>query len=405
LAATEITVKQLPSFFTTLSVEIMRDHEKRFAAAIRSVKDASSAVSGSGARLATGVKNAWGTLDKMASQYGLRLAEIVQQAAGELAEKEVKANFHETEQFQQQAVESLNHIITTIKRYVPKLHRSLKPEMSALNGALAKLEHAIKGLTRTLDESPGHRLDALQRAVEILTAKHTELLGLRFEKQKEESEIEALAAKDKQVQAERERLTSAPEFAEINRYEASLRAKETEMKALLQPLLKPLLKLERAPSVNRNPINTRVLRNLIDDTVETVIAEQPFVVDQLLNRLSRALGNGELAIEERKRRKAEETIALITEGRLKKIRDEYLTLQANIQETMRQLSGKGLLQRRNELDRLIASTQQQKERSTAKQHELQKMMDDLTRVIQKQKTHLESELSKLAGRTITVATD
>lgn len=383
----------------------MRDHEKRFAAAIRSVKDASSALSASGAKLAAGVKNAWGTLDKMASEYGLRLAEIVQQAAGDLAAKEIEAGFHETEQFQQHAVESLNYIITTIKRYVPRLHRSLKPEMSALNGALAKLEHAIKELTRTLDESPGQKLDALQRAVEILSAKQTELIELRSEKQKEESEIEALAAKDKQVQAEKERLTSAPEFTELNRYEASLRAKETEIKALLQPLFKPLLKLERTPPVNENPINTSVLRNLIEDTVETVIAEQPFVIDQLLRRLRLALGSGELGIEERKRRKAEETITLITGGGLNKIRDEYLTLQANIQETMRQLSRKGLVQRKDELDRLIASTQQRKERSTAKQHELQKRMDDLTRAIQKQKTLVESELSKLAGRTITVATD
>jgi len=271
LSAKEIGIDQLPDFYDSLSREVMKNHERRFSEASRAVREASSSLENAAVRFSSGVKNAWGTLDKTASEYGMRLAQMVQEASGELARRETGANYHTAEKFHQEAVESLNEIIVTVRRYIPKLHKALKPEMSALNSGLVKLEKSVKALGTALDESPGQKFEAIERDVQIITQSHDQLLRLRGEEGQVRHALVRASEKDRAVMSERDGLATHHDFIELMRYEESISSKEAEIKQLLQPLTKPLLKLERTILNRQAPaIDTKTLRNLVEKPIETV---------------------------------------------------------------------------------------------------------------------------------------
>ena len=135
----------------------MKDYEKRFADRMRAIREASSALSNTASRFGSSVKNAWGTMDKTASEYGMRLAHTIQETAEELAGANFSPKFLDAEKAHEESVRALNKIIVTTRKYLPKLHRGLKTEMAALNTALAKLEISVRSLGVALDQSPGSK--------------------------------------------------------------------------------------------------------------------------------------------------------------------------------------------------------------------------------------------------------
>jgi hypothetical protein len=275
--------------------------------------------------------------------------------------------------------------------------------MAALNSSLAKLENSIKALGTALDESPGIKLESLKREAELLVQRQVELVRLRSEEQQETTSLEATSDREKELLSEKETLTSGPEFLELKRYEDSLRLEEAEIKQFLQPLAKPLLKLERVASAKKgSQIDVRTLRNLLERPVETVATGQSFAIVQLLDVLEQALKRGEFDVEERKLRKAEDAIAKARGGAIDQMRDEYMALQANTQETLRQLRGIGLLEKRDRLDELLSETHAQREHVLTRRRELQRRIDELSRSVLKHKASLESQITKLTHQSVTI---
>jgi len=384
----------------------MKEHEKRFADRMRSVREASAGLSNAGARLGLSVKNAWGTMDKQASEYGMRLAQILQENAQTLSRKETTSCFHDAGIFHQEAVKALNDIILTVRRYVPKLHRMLKPEMAALNSSLTRLERSIMGLGAALDGSPGHKLESLRRDSQTLQEKQVELLRLESEEDAEGALLQVASNREKELESKEQDLMSSPEFLELGSYEESMKRKEEEIKQSLQPLIKPLVKLERAVAAKQGPsIDVKALRDLVDSPIETVVMGQHFASMQLLTVLEETLASGKLEILERKRRKAEEAIQSVKEGALDKAREDYLTLQANAQETLRQLKSKGLLDRKGELNQQLTETRSQIEAIRTRQRELQRRIDELGKTVSKLKTSIESQISKISREPVTISAD
>jgi hypothetical protein len=402
----EVKVAELHDFCTALAHDLMKNHEKRFADRMKSVREASTLLSNAGARLATGVKNAWGTMDKQSSEYGMRLAQILQENAQNLSHKEATSNFHNVEGFHQDAVKVLNEIILTVRRYAPKLRKMLKPEMTTLNSSLIRLERSIMDLGTALDASPGLKLESLQRDVQVVQDRQAELLRLKSEEDAERSLLEASSTQEKELQSREQELLSSPEFLELRKYESSLKLKEDETKQLLQPLIKPLLKLERAVAAKQGPaIDVKTLRDLLDSPIKTVVTGQRFAILQLLGMLEQTLAAGQLDMPERKRRKAEEAIQAVKQGALDNARDEYLALQANTQETLRQLKSIGLLDRRDELSRQLTETRSQIEAIKTRQKELQRRIDDMGKTVSKHKSSIESQISKISHESVTISTD
>jgi chromosome segregation ATPase len=406
VGAKEIKLDELNDFYDALARALMKKHEKRFADKEKSLMEASSGLASAGARLETGVQNAWGSMEKHASEYAMRLAQILQENGQKLFQRETTTGFREAENFHEDAVRVLNEVIRTVRRYAPKLHKMLKPEMSMLDSSLVRLERSITDLGAALDESPGIKLEALQRDVQAIGDKQSEFLRLRSEQDAERSLLEATSSREEELKSRERQLMSYPEFLELRKYEKSMELKEDEIKQLIQPLIKPLLKLERAVTTRQGPaIDVRSLRDLVDSPVETVMAGQRFASMQVLSALEQALGAGQLEIVDRKRRKAEEAIQALKQGALDRTRDEYLALQANTQETLRQLKSKSLLDQRDELNRELAETRSEIESTKARQRELQRRIDEMEAAISKLRTLIESHVGDISHEAVTITSE
>ena len=400
----EIKVPELGDFCDSLTRDSMKDHQRRFVDRVRSVREAATGVANSAARLSTGVKNAWGALDKQTSEYAMRLAQILQDNVQSLINKDPSHDFHATEIFHQDTVKVLNEIILTVRKYVPKIPKTLRLEMTILNSSLTKLERAVRDLGKALDDSPGLKLESLHRDIETIIEKYDALAELRLEEQKETESLEETSTREKQLTSEDNSIVSTPEFLELRKYKEALKLKEDEIRQFLQPISKPLLKLERLRATKKGEaIDTNTLHDLVEKPTETVVAGQLFATIQLLASLGNALNSGELEVEDRKRRKAEDVIEAVRNNALEKLRAEYLALQANRQESLRQLKSKGLLDKRNALKEQLVQTRFQGETIRARQRDLQRRRDELSKSISKLKTSIETQISKVARQSVSVA--
>jgi hypothetical protein len=342
-------------------------------------------------------------MDETTSEYGARLAQSIQEMANQIVTAEAGAKFPEAENFHRESVQALNKIIMTVRRYVPKLHRGLKTETAALNSALVRLENSIKALGTALDESPGAKIESVGKDADALARRHNELLALRKEEDEKATTLASISAQEDAVLTEEQELTSHGEFLELKRYDESSRSKQDEIRQLVQPIVKPLLKLERAASADRDSrIDLGTLHRLVEDPVQTVATGQSFSVSELLDRLDEALRRGQLDIEERKRRKAEETIQLVKNGAIGRFRDEYLAIQANVQETMRRLRSNGLLEKKDRLEEHLAQIRSEKDALAARHKDLRRRIDDGNKELLKQKTALEFHIAKLAHRPVSI---
>jgi len=384
----------------------MKDHEKRFAERTRAIRETSNTLSITAGRFESSVKNAWGTMDKAASEYGMRLAHTIQETTEQLTRAEPTTKFPDAEKFHEESIRALNKIIVTIRKYLPKLHRGLKTEMAALNTALAKLENSVRSLGAALDGSPGAKIESIRREADILARRLEAFLTLRKDETECVATLQSISERESGLLRDQMELTSQGEFLELRRYEELMRVEEDEIRQFFQPVVKPLVKLERVLSAKQSPaLDIQTLRGLVDSPVETLATGQTYAILKILGQLDDALSHNELDVEERKKRKAQETILNVKNGAIEAMRQEYLTIQANIQETLRQLHANGLLEKRDKAEESLAQARNEKETVEARHREVQRRIDEVGKGILRQKTALESQLSKLAHRIITIRTD
>ena len=400
----DVMTDELLPTFESMARDAMKEHEKRFQERIRSVRDAGNALDGAASRFENAVRNSWGTMDKSASDYGTRMAQTIEESVRELNRQSPSiASYEETERFHKGSVDALNRIIKIVRRYVPKLRRGLRVEMAALNVALGKLEAAVKSLATALDQSPGSRIGLIRRDIVNLTQARGELMKLKTEELAATEALEANRSKDSTALAEAKEFFANHALLELKRYEESLSAKEEEIAQFLQPIMKPLMKLERnASNSNNQGIDLRVLRTLVERPVETLTTEQPFVLSQLLSQLSESLRNGQLEIEDRRRRKAEETIEQAKDDRIVTLREDYLTIQANVQETLRELKVAGLLDKKNEIEQHQAMINNEKEDLLTRIAELRRRIDATTETLMKQKQSIQQQIKQVTNKNLEI---
>jgi hypothetical protein len=331
------------------------------------------------------------------------MVQSLRESSQTLAKTQTTSSFADAEKFHRASIDVLNTIIKTIRRYIPKLHRGLKTEMAALNGALSKLENSVRALGTLLDDSPGNRVETVRREAQSLVDKHVELVRLRTEEKEAISSLDAAVKKESELLETEEELTTQEAFIELRRCEDALRAKEEEIKQFFQPVTKPLVKLERIQLPRGSqPIDSRTVHGIVDEPVQTISTGQGFAITQLFNRLDEALTQGKVEIEERRRRKAEETIREIKNGGVERMRESYHTAEANVQEMLRQLKTKGLWERKERLDQQIAESRQEKERSSSLRDDLHRRIEDIDRNMQRQMTSLEEQMKKLTKQPIKI---
>jgi len=383
--------------------DAMREHEKRFAERIKATREAASSLDGAASRVGSAVRNSWGSMDPTASDYGMRMVQSIREISQELSRIEASPNFADAEKFHQASIESLNKIIKTVRRYVPKLHRGLRTEMATLNSALARLESSVRALGTALDDSPGSKIAATRRDVESLIEKNNDVARLRSEEQSAAATLEATLQKVSELGLIEEKLKIQDGFVELERCESSLRAREDQIKQFFQPVTKPLVKLERITLPRGSPpIDSKTVHDIVDTPVEAVSSGQSFAIMQLFDKLDEALTQGKVGVEERRLRKAEETIREVKNGAIEKMREEYQSAQANVQEMLRQLRAQGLLDQKEELDRKISETDNEKATLTSRRDDLHRRIEDLNRNILRQKTSVEEQIVKITKKNVNI---
>jgi hypothetical protein len=278
--------------------------------------------------------------------------------------------------------------------------------MAALNSALARLESSVRALGTAIDDSPGSKVATIHREVQSLIEKHNELVRLRTEEKTAVVALEATLQREGELRNSEQKLTAQEDFIELERCENSLKEREDQIKQFFQPVTKPLVKLERITLPRGNPpIDSKTVHSIVETPVETVSSGQSFAITQLFDRLDEALTQGKVGVEERRLRRAEETIKEVKNGAIERMREEYLTAQANVQEMLRQLKANGLLDQKEQLDRKIEEVNQEKENVTSRRDDFHRRIEDVSRSILRQKTALEEQIAKLTKKPVNILAD
>lgn len=397
-----VRLDEVVAFKNSLAHDLMKSHERVFGEKIRSIKRASEDITNIAGKLEIAIKNAWGSLDKTTSEQGLRLTQTIKEAARQLAGQGENSDYANSERFHTTAVDALNKIILSIRKYVPKLHRVLKTDIAALNSALTKLEGSVNSLGTALDGSPGRALESLESEIKIILQKNHALKELHVQNQELERSILETKESEDTLLREQDLLMSKEEFRRLHQYHDSLESKGEEIEELLQLLAKPLRKFERTLSDDDPTVDRNILTKLIENPKEAILRDDPQIIRQLFNSLDNALSHGKLEIEERKRRKAQEVIQAVNQGALEQLRTAYLTLWDDTQTAMQELAAHGLIQESERLSRVLAETRSKSEQLKVTQNDNAKKIEELTKTISKQKSLIETRTAKLSGQQISL---
>jgi len=375
----------------------MKEHEKRFADLIKSIKHSSIELSNDTRKFGSGIKNAWGTIDKATLEQGLRLAQLIEETNQELLDKTSRSTYPEAEKFHQDAVGASNKIILAIRRYIPRIHKILKSEISALNSSLLKFEEAINVLGESLDRSPGSKLNPLQRDIERLTQSDELLIRTRLQQEDNRKQIELATNQEKELLQQKETLLGHPKFQELSLTRTKLASQKDQMDQLTQPLLKPLLKIHRTMINQETPlVDSEVLRSFIDDPAQSILTTPRSTNLQILQALENSMRQGTVEIDERKRKRVEDSIQEITN----KI-DNFLAANLQCEEAVRRIEQElymnGLQTKRDQLDEALNDKSAQIQNLTTFRAENNRKIDELTQTITKLKSAIESQILALSG--------
>jgi hypothetical protein len=397
----EIQIKNLEAFNETLTHELMKNHEKLFGEKIRNIRRSLEEMSNVADRLDVAVKNAWGTLDKTTSEQGIRLTETIKESVRELSGHEINPNYASSDKYHTMAVQISNKIVLSIRKYVPKLHRALKTEIAALNSALTKLESSINSLGTALDDSPGRALESLELEIEFLLAKDHATKEIESQNRDVEESIRRTNEEEKDLTNEQNLLLSREEFLRLQRCEDSLKTKTEEIERFLQPLAKPLRKFERALPENTT-IDRSTLMKLMKNPSEAISRINPQTIDAIFKELNDAVIQGKLGIEERKRKRALEIIEAVNRGELEKLRTSLHSIEIDTQTATTRLIAEGLFDMKEKLRQQLASRESQIEQLKNIRDNNRKKIEELTKIISKQKSLIESRIANLSGQNIII---
>ena len=399
----DIKLADLPAFADSLYKELMRGHEKRFEARIKNIKRTSDELASVASRLEVSIRNAWGTLDKTASEQGLRLVQTIKETTNQISNQTIKSDYHDLEDFHKSAVDASDKIILTIRKYVPKLYKAMKTEIASLNSSLTKFEAAINEFGTSLDNSPGSALESLRSDIHTLTEKERVLNEFRAENREIRKTLTASLEGEQALLREQETLLSHETFRQLFQLDDELRSKAEAIEQFLQPLNKALKKHER--TADDKSADHQVLTRLLENPRAAVLETDSQTLLRVLNALNGALSRGELGIEERKRKRAEEVITLVSRGDLEQLRTEYFSILDSINRINDQLQASGLLQKKQELSESLTRIQYKNSQVNIQQADNEKRIQEMTREMQKEKSLIEAEIERLSKKTIVIRTE
>jgi hypothetical protein len=280
----------------------------------------------------------------------------------------------------------------------------MKTEIASLNSSLTKLETTINELGTSLDDSPGSEIESLKADIRTLLEKERTLNELVADNAQIRKTLVASVDEEKTLLREQEALLSHDGFRQLLQLENASRSKAQAIEQFLQPLLKGLRKYERITS-DKKSIDHLTLTRLIENARAAVSEADMQTLLRIFIGLDGALSRGELGIEERKRKRAEEVILSITQGDLERLRTEQVEIQDKIKKTTGELQATGLLHKKEQLTEAITRTQSKTIQLNTQLAENERRIEVITGSISKEKLLIEKEITRLSKRSITIRTE
>jgi hypothetical protein len=338
----EIPVRDLGEEMRQIIADRERSYHGKFSSTLKHIFKSVESVEKAVANLREAVGRAWGTLSKPAEQHGARLSEQVLEACKSLAARRPEASYNELRKFQEESIQTTRAIVKAYNRYVPSIIRAVKSESSTLEDSITTLSQSITELGQVLDSSNLKELQLIAEDADQLVRTARELSLKMDEIQQTKEAAKKLQDREVRLQDDLSSLTRDRALTELNQIEQQVRQKEAEALALLEPLLKPLRKIDRTDSKALEEPNKVTVNRVIENPLAALLEIPMREMRQLLVSVYELLEHDELLLDQRRKRRAAEAIEVLRAGALDRFREDHSILEANRREVLRQLKGSGL---------------------------------------------------------------
>lgn len=398
----EIPVEQLSEKIQEIAANTERSHAKEFAATAQRIVKALSSVERAAAKLGQATKQAWGSLSRPAEQHGVRLSEDVLKACKSLTTFSQVSSYDELKKFQKDSLEVTRLIVKAYNKYVGSIMRSLKSEVSILEESIADLGKWTTELSRVLDGSNLGRLRLAILDADRLTGSARELRTIIDEIQRRTEMLSAAQTRATKLHEDVSLIRERQDLKELSRIDQQIRRTEGETAALLEPLSKPLRKLDRPDRYASFEQHRSTVSRFAEDPVAAVFVTPVSELRALLRSLQETIESEELSLESRRKRKSIESIQALLAGELERLREDHAVLQANRQEVVRQLKASGAYDQWRSLEDQLEKTQAEVAECQTNIAELRSQEVRLRRHILADKSRMESVLKELVGESVSI---
>ncbi len=398
----EIHVRNLGEKMRQIIADRERSYRGKFSSELKQVFRSVGSVEKAASNLREAVGRAWGTLSKPAEQHGARLSEQVLEASRSLATRRPEPSYDELRRFQEESIQTIRAIVKVYNKYVPSIIRTVKSESSTLEDSIATLSQNITELGQALDSSKLKELQLIAEDADQLLGTAQELNLKTDEIQQTKEVIRKLQDRGSALQDNLSTLGRDRTLKELDQIEQQARQKEAEIIALLEPLLKPLRKIDRADDKALEGSSKVIVNRIVENPLASVLETPAGEMHQLLISVYDLLESDELLLDQRRKRRASEAIQVLQAGALDRFREDHGVLEANRREVLRQLKGSGLYDKwlsvRRQFDDLRIEINESQGRIT----ELESQKARLQTSVLAGKERIESALQEVLGKQVSI---
>lgn len=398
----EIAVEQLSEKIREITANRERSHSKEFAAAVERITRALSSVERAATNLGRATKQAWGSLSRPAEQHGVRLSEQVLKACKSLTIPSRTASYDELREFEESSLQVTRFMVKAYNKYVRSIVRSLKSEVSILEESIADLGKCIAELSRVLDHSNLGRLHLVTLDADRLAQNARELRVRIDEIQKRTEALREAQMRVAKLHDGVSLIRQRQDLTELGRIDQQTKQTEVEIVALLEPLSKPLRKLDRPDRSSSFELHKSTVNKFAEDPVAAMLVTPVSDLRALLRSLQEVIESEELSLEPRRKRKSIEAIQTLLAGELERLREDHMILQANRQEVIRQLKASGVYDQWRSLEDQLGRAQAEVVECQSGIADLQSQETRLRTVVLAEKTRMESVLKEVLDEPVSI---
>lgn len=317
-------------------------------------------------------------------------------------------NFDHVQAMYEELTKALKTPNRTRQNKVLRLHSSFKPLVKDFDSEFKKLYGLSVKLAQVLKNS-----EPLAQQIKVIhknSEKTVEILErpkqMRIEMGKAEERLKELNAQLEEVNLQFSRMRGKDEFKELEKVQTELQEIKIELSKFLDPFNKPLRKLVKSVSEERitlRPESMVTLRHFVKDPNYAVLESNDLTqVSLLLHDVKYLLEEGKITIDKKKERKVLDTIKLVQDGFLERIRQEFEHLREKERRLMSTSEASKFAETNQQLDlskrkieKEIAELDQSKTRFDIKISELQTELGERLHM-------LEERIRALLGANISI---